>query len=137
MFPIEKIGRFKEDSFDSVVMLGNNFGLFANPRKAKVLLRKIYRITSSNAQIIAENSNPYKTNDPNHLAYHALNRRRGRMPGQIRMRVRFGRLMSAWFDYLLVSPGEMKELLRNTGWKVKQFISSRDPNYIAVIVKEK
>jgi len=40
VLPIEKIGVFAPNTFDSVVMYGNNFGLFGNPKKAKELLRK-------------------------------------------------------------------------------------------------
>ncbi len=137
LMPIEGIGTVRTNSFDTILMFGNNFGLFSNPRKAKTLLRNMYRITSRNAQIIAETRNPYKTNDPNHLEYQRLNRKQGRMPGQIRIRVRFEKMISPWFDYLFVSPREMKEILKGTGWHVRRFISSADPDYIAVITKEK
>jgi hypothetical protein len=40
------------------------------------------RITSPDANIIAGASDPYKTRDPVHLAYHKRNRERGRIAGQ-------------------------------------------------------
>ena len=136
LLPIEKIGKFKSNSFDTIIMLGNNFGLFGSPQKAKTLLKTMYKITSPKTQIIVENRNPYKTDDPNHLEYHKLNRRKGRMPGQLRLRVRFEKLISEWFDYLFVSPAEMKMIVKGTGWKISKFITSRHPDYIAVITKE-
>jgi len=39
---------------DTIVMLGNNFGLFGTPTKAKRLLRRLHRMTSDDARIIAE-----------------------------------------------------------------------------------
>ena len=40
--------------FDTVLMMGNNFGLFANPRRAKWMLRRFKKLTSQNARIVAE-----------------------------------------------------------------------------------
>jgi hypothetical protein len=39
---------------------------------------------------------------------------------------------------MLVSKEEMKQILKGTGWKAKQFIESENTtNYIAVIEKQK
>jgi hypothetical protein len=41
-----------------------------------------------------------------------------------------------WFDYLLVSPAEMKSILAGTGWRVREILTSRaEPVYLAVIAK--
>ncbi len=133
---IEQIDKFKPDTFDTVILFGNNFGLFGSFKKAKLLLKKFHKITSPSALIIAECGDPYKTDDPVHLAYHIFNRKRGRMPGQLRIRVRFRDYIGDWFDYLLVSKGEMKNILKGTGWRVKKFIDSGDYLYCAIIEKE-
>ena len=122
--------------FDTIVMFGNNFGLFGNRTRAKWLLRRFYKMTSPQSRIIAQSLDPYDTNDPEHLAYHKFNRARGRMSGQLRIRVRYKKYISDWFEYLLVSRNEMQELLQGTGWKVRQFIDSEGPFYIAIIEKK-
>ena len=129
---------FKPNAFDTIIMMGNNFGLFGSFNKAKGLLRKFHKMTSENAVIVADTRDPYKTENPAHLAYHERNRERGRMGGQVRIRVRFRKHVGRWFDYLMVSRGEMKAILRGTGWKVKEFIDSEsesDARYVAVIRK--
>jgi SAM-dependent methyltransferase len=105
-------------TFDTILMLGNNFGLFGNAAKARRLLRRFKTFTSSGATLIVESLNVYETKDPDHLAYLAANRERGRMSGQIRMRGRYKRFATPWFDYLMVSPQEMERLLEGTGWRV-------------------
>lgn len=132
---INDVDRFAPNSFDTVIMLGNNFGLFGSRAGARRTLRKLARVTADGARIIAGSLDPYATDNPDHLRYHQRNRRRGRMGGQIRMRVRFGSLRGAWFDYLLVSPREMEEVLEGTGWRVAEFIAADGPNYLAVIEK--
>lgn len=134
--PIEKISVFKPSTFDTIIMFGNNFGLFGSFKKAKTLLKKLHRITSPSALIIAESTDPYKTDDPAHLAYHKFNKKRGRMPGQLRIRIRFRNYISDWFDYLLVSKDEMKKILKDTGWRIKKFIDSDNSTYCAIIEKE-
>ena len=44
--------------FDTVVMFGNNFGLFGNPRRARWLLQRLRNLTSPAARIVAESRNP-------------------------------------------------------------------------------
>jgi SAM-dependent methyltransferase len=66
--PFDQINKFPEDSFDTIVLMGNNFGLFGGFQKAKKLLHKLHRITSTNATIIATTTDPYKTDNPIHLA---------------------------------------------------------------------
>ncbi len=129
--------------FDTILMLGNNFGLFHNPRVAKTVLRRLWQTTSPTARIITESLDPYPTKDPFHLAYHRLNRRRGRMPGQVRIRIRYRKYCSPWFDYLLVSKPEMREIVKNTGWRIGRFLStrhqkssSRGQPYVAILKRD-
>ena len=123
-------------TFDTVLMMGNNFGLFANPRRAKWLLRRLKKLTSPNARVVAESLDIYGTDKPEHLAYHARNRRRGRMAGEIRLRVRYRELIGDWFDYLMVSQTEMQEIVEGTGWRVAEFLGSEGGQYVGVIEKE-
>ncbi len=109
---VTDVDKFNPDSFDTVTMFGNNFGLFGSLKETKMILKNLHRITSPDDRIIAGILNPDKTIDPDHLEYHKMNRRRGRMPGQIRMRVRYRRTIGTWFDYLFVSPQEMKNIFK-------------------------
>ena len=122
-------------SFDTIVMYGNNFGLFGNARQAKRLLRRFRRQTNEGARIVAESRDVYDTTDADHLSYQARNRERGRMSGQIRIRVRFKRRATPRFDYLMVSRGELEELLEATGWRLARTLDS-DDTYVAIIERE-
>ena len=123
--------------FDSIVMMGNNFGLFGNNKRAKWLLKRFYGMTTPQGRIIAESNDVYATEDPAHLNYHERNRQRGRMAGQLRLRVRYKHFKTPWFDYLIVSKEEMTDIVQGTGWVITQFIDSERPAYIAVLEKNK
>ncbi len=45
------------------------------------------------------------------------------------------RFATPWFDYLFVSPGEMRKIVKGTGWRVVS-TSEPAPVYVAVIEKE-
>ena len=123
--------------FDTILMLGNNFGLFSNKIKARVLLRRFLNMMNPKGRIIAESLDIYKPPvDPAHRRYHLMNKRRGRMPGQVKIRIRYRSLATPWFDYLLVSKKEMREILKGTGWRARRFFSSKGPSYIAIIQRE-
>ena len=135
VLPIEALHRLRADSFDTVVLFGNNFGLFASYRKARRLLRQLHRLTSADAVILAESLDPYQTKLAAHRQYRRRNRQRGRMAGQIRIRIRFRNIKGPWFDYLLVSSAEMKAILAGTGWRLQKILQSGGPLYVAVIAK--
>jgi SAM-dependent methyltransferase len=133
---IDHASKFRVSSFDTVLMMGNNFGLVGDHIKAPRVLRDLARITSDEGRIIAATLNPYGTRNPDHLRYHKFNKARGRWPGQITIRVRFGSLIGSWFDYLFVSPKEMESLLDGTEWKIEKLVGNTDDRYFAIIGKK-
>jgi 2-polyprenyl-3-methyl-5-hydroxy-6-metoxy-1,4-benzoquinol methylase len=135
VMPIEEVN-FKPDSFDTIIMMGNNFGLFGGFEKARKLLKKFHKMTSRNGLIVASTRDTYKTENPDHLEYHKLNREKGRMSGQLRIRVRFKKYVGRWFDYLIASKKEVQEILKGTGWKIKEYVDSGNSEYVAIIGKD-
>jgi SAM-dependent methyltransferase len=119
--------------FDTILMMGSNFGLLGGMRRARWLLGRFRSITSDEALIIAESADPHDTVKPCHLAYHRCNLERGRMPGQVRIRVRYQTLIGEWFDYLKVSRDEMKMVIEGTGWRVARFLPDTGTVYSGVL----
>lgn len=123
----DSIGRF-----DTIVMLGNNFGLFGSPSRAQRLLRRLRPLAG---RIVAASNDPYATGDPAHLAYHARNGKRGRMSGQLRLRVRYRDLTGPWFDYLIVSPDEMATIVDGTGWRIRRLLQEGGSGYYVAVLE--
>ncbi|MFH1368632.1 MAG: methyltransferase domain-containing protein [Elusimicrobiota bacterium] len=133
---VTQTGKFKAGSFDTIIMMGNNFGLMGGFRQARRILKAFYRITSPGGRIIAETTDPYKTDFPPHLKYQAWNRRRGRMSGQLRIRAKFGKCRGPWFDYLFVSREELKDILSGTRWKIEKLINTKTSKYMMILHKK-
>ena len=126
---------FPEGSFDTVLMLGNNLGIGGGPEQTQRILRDLHRITSEEGIVIAETRDPLMTDDPAHLAYHERNRRRGRPPGLVRIRVGFGGEFDDWFELLLLGEEELAELLEPTGWSMSRVYGSGGATYVAILSK--
>lgn len=120
-------------TFDTVVMPGNNFGLLGTPARARRLLRRLHALTSGRGRILGTTIDPLRTDDPLHLAYHARNRERGRLPGQVRLRVRHRDLATPWFDYLFVTPEEMAAVAASGGWRLARTLTGDGPVYVGVL----
>jgi SAM-dependent methyltransferase len=121
--------------FDTILMLGNNFGLVGNPRRAKWLLKRFRNATSQTGRIIAQTRDPYTTDLAEHLEYHERNRQRGRMAGEARIRVRYKKFVTPWWDFLMVSQDEMEAILENTGWTISKVFVGAAGIYTALTEK--
>lgn len=119
--------------FDTILMMGNNFGLFGTPARARRLLRRFLGIAGPDAYILAEVLDPYRTSEPFHLEYHRRNRERGRLAGQLKLRVRYKGYRTRWFEYLFVSEDEMRDILQGTGWVLSAIIPSTGAIYVGVL----
>jgi SAM-dependent methyltransferase len=118
--------------FDSMLMLGNNLGLLSDSRHAPGLLATLAALAAPGATIIGQGMDPCATDNPLHLAYHQRNRTRGRLPGQIRMRVRHKNMTTAWFDYLFCSIEELEQILEKSPWQLEQ-CEVEGASYIAIL----
>lgn len=134
---ITQVSSKKLGVFDTVIMLGNNFGLFGSFKRAKWLLKRFHSLTSEKGRIIAETLDPYQTTEPAHLVYQERNRKKRRMAGQARIRIRYKKHSTPWMDYLFVSRDEMQKVVKDTGWGIKQFIDSKGSGYVAVLEKNR
>ena len=126
--------------FDSVIMMGHNIGLLHNWNEGRKILKGLHRMTSANARIIGTTRTPSETTNPDHLAYQKWNREQGRMPGQIRFRIRHQKLVGDWMYYLFLSEEELRGLASGTGWRLETTIHGDGGfgagSYLAVLCKE-
>jgi len=123
----ESLGRF-----DTIVMLGQNFGLFRTPARAARILRRWSRIAEPRARIVAETFDPYVR--PEHRPYRERNRARGRREGALRVRVRYHELATSWFDHLQVSQDELRAIVAGTEWRVERTLGD-GPSYVAILAR--
>jgi hypothetical protein len=128
----------KIGAFDTVVMFGNNFGIFGTPDRAREILTQWAKWMDPAARIFIESTNPYCGGAPGiDRAYYRRNKERGDMPGQARFRYHYGHSVGSWFPWLFVSRREMREILRGTGWHQVCVLGERSSEpYVVILEKD-
>jgi hypothetical protein len=134
---LEALGE-RIESFESVVLFGNNFGIFETPRRAHQMLIHLANVTKPGTRIFAESTNPYFGGAPAmDRSYYHRNKTLGRSPGQLKLRYHYGHLVGPWFRWLYVSQREMRSILTDTGWRLERVLGTRRSEpYVAVLVKD-
>jgi len=134
------IGEFGRQvaGFDTVVLFGNNFGIFGTPERLRRALAAWARRCAPGTRILAESTNPYCGGAPAlDRGYYHRNRQRGRLGGQVRLRTRYRGAATPWFDWLFVSRREMGALVRGTGWHPRLVVGAgRAEPYVAVLERQ-
>ena len=92
-------------------------------------------MTSPHAKIIAVTRDVRYTDELEHLDYHARNRAQGKLPGQVRIRVRYKRYVTPWIDLLMVSTDELRQIVDGTGWQLKETVDDEQGLYVAILMK--
>jgi len=125
---------FPPRSFDTVLLMGNNFGIAGNLEDTKKLFNSLSELTTRNARVITTCRNPLQTNKSEHFAYHDLNRRRGRPIGQVTIRMEYKSDFGDWFDLLMVEPEVMADICAEADWGVEALFESEDM-YSSILTK--
>ncbi|MEC3915522.1 class I SAM-dependent methyltransferase [Nocardia sp. CDC160] len=121
--------------FDTVLMLGGNFGFLQSPTAGRDFLMAVAAVTSPGAQLFGINTEPGLTEDPAHLRYYARNQAAGRASGQLRLRIRHKRTATPWFEYWLMSEQEIEQVVNGTPWRLAHL--DRDgARYLATLIRE-
>jgi SAM-dependent methyltransferase len=122
-------------TFTTVLMLCGNFGLVGTAADAVLVLRTLHGMTTRSARILLDAIDPDQDDAPADLAYQQRNRVRGRLPGQVTIRLRYGDSATPWFELLNLSPRELEGLVAEAGWRLARLVDGEPPEYYAVLEK--
>jgi SAM-dependent methyltransferase len=107
-------------TFDTFVLLGNNIGLLGGPEQAPEVLRRLAALARPGARLLGSGVDAYATDAPEHRAYHAWNRSRGRAGSQVRVRIRDRMLATDWFDYWFPPVWELAVAVAGSSWRLAE-----------------
>jgi SAM-dependent methyltransferase len=94
-------GSFHRDiqDFDSIILFGNNFGIFGSPERATRLLTRWARSAKPGTRILAESTSAYGGGAPiTDRGYYRRNKELGLAPGHTRLRIRYHDVTGPWID---------------------------------------
>ena len=122
-------------AFDTLLLLGNNLGLLGSREQAAAVLAGLAAVAGPDAQVLATTVDPCPDGCASaHHPYHQANTEAGRLPGELVLRARYRNLADPWFEYLLISPRDLEQLLVGTGWRLADSYG-RDGRYAVRLVR--
>jgi SAM-dependent methyltransferase len=126
---------FPEDTFDTVLLFGNNFGVLGDEDKIVAMLRDLHHITKSNAIILAQTRDVADTDNPDHHVYHEKNRSKGKPIGLVKIRLKYKGHVGDWWLLRMVDSDEMSAIAEKAGWKLVKTYGPRNL-YVGVLKKK-
>jgi len=122
-------------TFDTVLMMCGNLGLAGSADATRSLLSRLHRMTSEHGRVVFDSVDPHVSLDEGDASYEARNLERGRLPGEVTIRIRYEERATPWFDLLCVSPPELDSLLPGTGWRLTHVLPGEPPDWYGVLEK--
>jgi len=123
------------NSFNVILMMGNNFGICGNIPKTQRLLARFRTFLSPDGLLIFSCRDPLNTDNQVHLSYHDQNRKNGRPPGLIKIRICYQNTKDEWWDLLFVDIPTVEEILDNSGYRIVTIYQNSSSPVFYVVAK--
>jgi len=102
----------------SVLMLCGNLGLAGGWNESRELLSQLARISTEGAILIGDTVDPTITDDPEEIEYQRKQVETGRYVGQVRLRLKYGDVISPWWEQSNFTIRDLPRLVDDTGWSI-------------------
>ena len=136
VFGITEVDELDGEPFGTELLLGNNFGLLETRDRAPDILEMLSGVTTTDATLLAESMDPNSENPSEEWReYHEANVENGRLPGVLRMRIRYKQYATDWFDYLMASRKEMRAIFDASPWGLSGFLGE-GVGYVGIAGKD-
>lgn len=120
---------FRQRSFDTILLLGNGFGIGGTSENTRKMLKRLRDITKEGGKLIAT----CQTVQRNSLWFQKGGLVKDGSDGyRAIMRHEYGNIIGTWFNWFLASPEQMEQLCCDAGWILQFFRHLERQGYIGV-----
>jgi hypothetical protein len=116
----------------AVLLVCGNLGLGGDWDGTRALLGKLAMLSAPNALLVGDTVDPTVTDGPRHLSYQRANETAGRHRGELRLRLRYGGNISAWWRQINLGSDDIRRVVKETGWQVVELIEDGVDRYVAL-----
>jgi SAM-dependent methyltransferase len=127
---------FKAKPFDTLLILGRSICMVETLKGLAEFLKDARRLVKPGGQIILNSADVTKTSNPQHLAYHAANRRVGRYIGEIRLYMEYKGEKAPVTGLLHVDAVTLAEYAAKANWSCEILFQENSGNYLAKLTKK-
>ena len=111
--------------WETILLMCGNLGLAGDWQPTRRLLKSLGSLTTSGGLLIGDSVDP-TSDDPADLAYEERNREAGFHRGHVRLRLRYGNLVTPWWHQINLPPTDIAELIEGTGWNLEESMGEAD-----------
>jgi SAM-dependent methyltransferase len=105
--------------WETLLLMCGNLGLAGEWEPTRRLLKQLGAMTVAGGLLIGDSVDPA---DPEDLDYQERNRRAGLQLGRVRLRLRYGDLLTPWWELLNLPPADIEGLVDETGWRLEEHL---------------
>lgn len=121
--------------FGAILLLGYNLGIGGTPDGVRELLASLLRLTREGGHLLLNSIDKELVPEDWARQQVAYSRTVGRYAGQTRYRVVFGEYETDWFDWIHVSPSDLKVWAEPLGWPLT-YVAWGKPGYWAGVLEK-
>lgn len=116
----------------AILLMCGNLGLAGNSEATRRLLTRLAALAAPGAVLIGDTVDPTMTDEPRSLAYQQAQREAGNDPGQVRLRLRYGALVTPWWEQLNIPIADIAALVQDTGWHLAEHLVDGADHYVVL-----
>lgn len=117
---------FRNNVFDSILIVGDIIGLGQNLVNIKNRLIKLAEITSDDAMLLFDSQDPTYVDEHIHKSYYKNNQIKDSDASRIKFRVKYNGIVDDWMNIIFLSPEELDSIVEDTPWKLTEILSPDD-----------
>jgi 2-polyprenyl-3-methyl-5-hydroxy-6-metoxy-1,4-benzoquinol methylase len=126
---------FKQESFDTILLMGTNIGMAGTVKNAIKLLRICMKITDKEGLLILTTKDVTARREKEQIEYNEKNIKAGKHVGERSLRFEYKGTKGNWFRWIHIDPKTLQEIASEAGWKIEKIFRSKKDIYSAVLKK--
>ena len=129
----QDIFKFKNKTFDTILLFGNNIGIGGNLNGVKRLLKKLRSLAKKGSILMLNSIDVKITKNVEYFAYHKRNLKLGRYIGQVKLKLGYKNKFSKWFNWVHIDSQTLKKIALESKWKMEKMFNEKNGEYVMVL----
>jgi len=125
----------EDKQWKSILMLCGNLGLAGGWSETRELLSQLAIISTDDAVVIGDTVDPTITDAIDEIGHQRLQESMGRYKGQVRLRLRYGDIVSPYWEQSNFAIRDIPRLVHGTGWSVHEHHVNDVDHYVLLVKK--
>lgn len=113
-----------------ILLLCGNLGLAGGWEETRELLLTLASLSTDDALLVADTVDPTVTDDQEEIEFQRMQQESGRYIGQVRLRLRYGDILSPWWEQCNFAICDIPSLVDGTGWSIQEHHINDADHYV-------